>query len=87
MPSAAASWATFVAENQRAFEGALEHQRLRDRADFVIVPPGGPFYLGASGYVTDGCASVNRFAIASATPVPASAASRSKICITRSVAV
>jgi uncharacterized protein (TIGR03790 family) len=66
LPAAAASWTAFVAENQRAFEGALDHQRLRDRADFVIVPPGGPFYLGAAGYVGDACAPVNRFAIASA---------------------
>jgi hypothetical protein len=66
LPAAAADWSTFVAENRRGFEGALDHQRLRDRADFVIVPPGAPFYLPASGLVSDPCAPVNRFAIASA---------------------
>jgi len=66
LPAGAANWNAFVAENQPAFEGALDHQRLRDRADFVIVPPGAPFYLSAVGHVGDSCAPVNRFAIASA---------------------
>ncbi len=65
MAPAAASYAAFVDLNLKGFEGALDNQRVRDHADFVVIPPGGTFYLPASGLVSDPCAPVNRIAIAS----------------------
>jgi hypothetical protein len=61
----ASSYAAFVAENLAGFEGALDNQRIRDHADYVILPPGGSFFIPASGLISDSCAPVNRFGIAS----------------------
>lgn len=65
MRPSAPDYAAFVAQNLKGFEGALDNQRIRDHADFVLVPPGGPFFVSAPGLVSDPCAPVTRFAIAS----------------------
>src|SRR5690606_26867263 len=62
----AADWSAFAAERIPGFLGALAHQGLSDRADVVIVPPGGPFFVPAAGLVSDACFPVGRFSIGSA---------------------
>ncbi|MEM7307393.1 MAG: TIGR03790 family protein [Planctomycetota bacterium] len=61
----AANYATFVAENLAGFQGALNNRRIRDHVDYVVLPPGDDFFVPASGFVSDTCAPVNRFASAS----------------------
>ncbi len=55
------SYAAFVASTLPAFEDAIETRGLGDHIDYVVIPPGGSFYLAASGMVSDMCWPVNRF--------------------------
>ncbi len=57
-----ATWAQFTAAQAPAFLGMLQSLQLSDHIDYVVLPSGGPFYLGASGTITDACAPVTRFA-------------------------
>jgi hypothetical protein len=65
MRPGAPSYTQFVAENLPGFFGSLANRGIEDHVDFVIIPPGGSFYISASGFITDSCAAVHRIAIAS----------------------
>ncbi|MFN0243175.1 MAG: TIGR03790 family protein [Planctomycetota bacterium] len=55
------TYAQFAATTLDAFVGALENARIADHVDYVILPPGGSFYMQSSGAITDQCFPVNRF--------------------------
>ncbi|MBI5365262.1 MAG: TIGR03790 family protein [Planctomycetes bacterium] len=57
-----ATYTGAVAAETKAFLGALEHLGIADHVDYVVLPSGGSFFVSASGLVSDGCSSVNRFA-------------------------
>jgi len=61
----AASYVQFAATNVPALLGTIAGRGIQDHVDFVVIPPGGSFYLPAPGLVSDGCFAVSRFAIAS----------------------
>ena len=63
MAPAAGSYALFAAQNVEGFLGALANQGVAEQVDFVVIPPGGPFQVGAAGYVSDSCFPVGRFSI------------------------
>lgn len=56
-----ATYAAFAASTLPAFVGTLASRELEDHIDYVVIPPGGPFFLSASGLVNDSCFPVNRF--------------------------
>lgn len=58
----AANYQAFAAQNLKAFLGSLQ-QRDLEHIDYVIVPPGGNFFVPAAGYINDLCSPVNRFTI------------------------
>lgn len=62
----AAGYAELAAVQLPGFFGELSARRIRDHLEYVVVPPGGSFYVSAPGLVSDGCFPVNRLAIASA---------------------
>ncbi len=66
MDPGASNYADFVAHNKAALLGEIEARGIADHIDYVIIMPGTNFYVPASGYVTDACAPVNRFAIGGA---------------------
>lgn len=61
----ALSYASFVDGNQAATVGTLANRAIADHIDYVLVGASTSFYVPASGYITDGCASVRRFALPS----------------------
>ncbi len=65
MRPGAASYTQFVAENLPGFLGSLANRGIEDHIDFVVIPPGGSFFVSAPGLISDGCVAVHRFAIAS----------------------
>jgi hypothetical protein len=66
MNPAAVNYATFAEANLDALFGGLANAAIDDHIDYVVVMPGGSFFIPASGYVNDSCSPVNRFAVASA---------------------
>ncbi|MEW6253685.1 MAG: hypothetical protein AB1716_23820, partial [Planctomycetota bacterium] len=62
----AANYAAFVSTNLDALFGALANQSIDDHIDYIVTTPGSPFYIAASGYVTDPCWPVNRFSTSGA---------------------
>lgn len=62
MPPVAAGYAQFSVVQSDVFLGTLDNLALADHIDYVILPPGGNFFVPAAGLVSDGCAPVNRFA-------------------------
>jgi len=48
-----------------ALFGMLANLGIADHIDYVIIPPGGSFFVPAAGYVSDGCSPVKRFSISS----------------------
>ncbi len=60
-----ANYAEFVNGNQQGFLGTLTGRSIGDHIDYVLVTPGQSFYVPASGYCTDSCSPVNRFAMSS----------------------
>ncbi len=60
------NYTNFTMSNAPALIGTLDYRNIADHADFVVLMPTGLFRLPASGLVTDGCVSVNHFAISSA---------------------
>ena len=62
----ATDYATFAAENLVGFAGDLANRGIEAQVDFVVVPPGGNFFLDASGLISDACFPVNRISIGSA---------------------
>lgn len=55
------SYSAFALSTLPAFTDTLESRGLSDHIDYVVIPPGGSFYLAASGLVSDMCFPVNRF--------------------------
>ena len=66
MDPRASSYTDHVDFQRDALFGMLTHLNVADHIDYIIIPPGSNFYVPASGFVEDGCSSVNRFAISSA---------------------
>ena len=66
MAPGAASYNDFVATNVEGLFGSLANHCIEDQIDFVIIPPGGSFYIPASGFINDPCFPVNRFSVGSA---------------------
>jgi len=62
----AINYASFVDFNQSALLGTLSDRLLDDHIDTILISATDSFYISASGYISDGCASVNRFALPSA---------------------
>lgn len=58
----AAGYAAFAQANVPALLGSLANKRIEDHVDFVVLPPGGSFFLPAGGFVNDACWPVSRFA-------------------------
>lgn len=48
---AAPNYATFVNINHAALFGTLANAAIEDHIDYIIIAPGGAFYIPASGYV------------------------------------
>jgi len=65
MEPGAADYDEFGAANLPGLFGSLENHCIEDHVDYVIIPPGGSFYVPAAGHVSDGCSPVTRFSIAS----------------------
>lgn len=63
MTPGATNYQQFVAVNVPGFLGTLAERGIEDHVDFVIIPPGGSFYVSAPGLISDGCFPVTRFAI------------------------
>ena len=59
----AADYSAFAAVNVPALLGSMANARIHDQIDFVVLPPGGNFYIPASGFITDGCYTPNRMSI------------------------
>ncbi|MCG3127090.1 MAG: hypothetical protein CHACPFDD_01948 [Phycisphaerae bacterium] len=62
----AANYATFAANNIPALMGFLDTSGITDHIDYVVVMPGGSFYVYAPGLISDSCSSVSRFSISGA---------------------
>ena len=62
MAPGAANYAALAAANVKGFLGALENKDIGEHIDYVVIPPGGSFYVPGGGYVQDGCSPVTRFA-------------------------
>jgi uncharacterized protein (TIGR03790 family) len=64
----AANYAEFTEVNLDALFGEIANRLLEDHIDYIVLTPGAPFYIPASGYVTDDpCpADITRFSISSA---------------------
>ena len=60
---AAANYAALASGNVEALFGELNQRGMLATVDQVVVMPGAPFFIPASGLITDGCSPVNRFAI------------------------
>ncbi len=61
----ATNYPEFAAVNVPALTGRLANARIRDRIDFVVLPPGGNFYIHAPGLITDPCYTPQRISISS----------------------
>ncbi len=61
----AANYPAFVSYNLDALFGALANTAIGDHIDYIVVMPGAPFYVSASGLVSDTCSPVTRFSISS----------------------
>ena len=66
MRPGAANFADFAAVNHAALLGELEARGIARQIDYVIVLPTEDWYVPASGYLSDGCAPVNRIAVGGA---------------------
>jgi uncharacterized protein (TIGR03790 family) len=55
------SYSAFAASTLPAFTDTIDMRGLSDHIDYVVIPPGGPFFLSAGGMVSDMCFPVNRF--------------------------
>ena len=62
----ASDYQEFVDVNLEGFFGTLANHRIFDHADYVLVPPGGSFFISAPNVISDSCFPVNRLGIASA---------------------
>lgn len=66
MRPGAGSYQQFVDLNKPSVLGTLTNHRLLDTVGYLVITPGAPFLVPASGYVSDGCSPVNRFSISGA---------------------
>lgn len=66
MPATAADFAAFAAFQRPALEGELAARGIADHVDFVVVTPGGPFFMPMPGLVSTPCIAVNRISTSSA---------------------
>jgi uncharacterized protein (TIGR03790 family) len=57
---------SFVEFNLAALRALVAQHGVIDQADYILLMPGAPFYVSASGLVSDGCSPVNRFSISGA---------------------
>lgn len=64
--SAAASYQQFCATNVPAVLGTLEQRGTTGQVAYIVVAPMEPFYVPASGLVSDLCSPVTRFSVPSA---------------------
>lgn len=62
----ATDYPEFAAVQAPALLGRLYQAGIRDRIHFVIVPPGGNFYVSAPGLLSDACYTPTRISISSA---------------------
>ncbi|MGE0478867.1 MAG: Ig-like domain-containing protein [Phycisphaerae bacterium] len=66
MDPGAPDYATFASVNLDALFGWLANTGVLDHIDYIVIPPGGSFYVTAPGYVVDGCSAVSRFSVSGA---------------------
>ncbi|MEW6071784.1 MAG: hypothetical protein AB1726_04190 [Planctomycetota bacterium] len=59
----AADYPTFAAVNVPALLGTIANARIHQQIDYVVIPPGGGFYLSAPGLLNDGCYTPERISI------------------------
>lgn len=59
-------YGSFVAWNLTALQTLIDERGIGSQADYIVLMPGSPFYVSASGLVNDGCSPVNRFSISGA---------------------
>lgn len=57
---------SFVAWNLAALRALVAERGLAGQADYLVLMPGAPFYIGAEGLVSDSCSPVRRFSISGA---------------------
>jgi hypothetical protein len=67
MPPGAADYASFADHQLATFFGMLANRVVEDHIDYVVIPPGGSFYVSAPGLVDPlGCTPFRRISISSA---------------------
>ncbi|MCC6284068.1 MAG: hypothetical protein IT439_02015 [Phycisphaerales bacterium] len=66
MTPAPSDWNTFKALQRKALLGELTQRGLENNTDFVVIAPGGSFFMSAPGLVSDSCFPVNRFSVSGA---------------------
>ncbi|MCW5754795.1 MAG: hypothetical protein KIT24_08845 [Phycisphaeraceae bacterium] len=67
MTPAPATFADFLAVQRPALLGTLAHRGLEDNTDYVIIAPGGSFFMSVpNGLVQDPCSPVRRFSVTGA---------------------
>jgi hypothetical protein len=66
MTPAPSDWNTFKALQRKALLGELTQRGLENNTDFVVITPGGSFFMNAPGLVSDSCFAVNRFSVSGA---------------------
>ncbi|MFT7680420.1 MAG: hypothetical protein ACI8QC_004426 [Planctomycetota bacterium] len=66
MPPGAANLAAQYGINVEAFLGRMRQSGIDLQVDGVLAMPGSTYFVPASGYISDQCAAVNRFAVTAA---------------------
>lgn len=66
MTPGAINYQAFVAQNQAALLGTLEHRLLDDHIDQIVISACDVFFINAPNLVFDACVSVNRFSLTGA---------------------
>lgn len=70
MDPGASSYAAFAADNLDALFGMLANRGISDHIDYILIPPGGNFFVPSAGLVGDigctGAGTINRISISSA---------------------
>ncbi len=65
MPTGAADFATFLDMQRDGLLGTLDQRGIADHIDYVVVTPGGSYFVDARGLVNDGCSAVTAFSASS----------------------
>jgi len=66
MAQSAASFQQFAVDNLDALFGHMANKDIENHVDYIVLVPGSPYRILASGLISDGCSAVNRFSISSA---------------------